>query len=370
MTTGGRTRLAVAGLAMVLAASGCGASPTAGGGKADSGKQTAAEKLYAEIGPLKGKERRDKLVDLAKKEGKLSLYTSMTSDIADIVTKKFTDQFGIDVATYRAGSETVLQRILQEQSASYAGNDVVETNANELFDLNGEHLLATYKGERRDMVPKAGQFDGWTATRFNLFAPSWNTNLVKPGDAPKTWEDLADPKWNGKLSMELTDSDWYLTLYGYWREHGKTEAQIDKLFADMADGAKIVKGHTVQGELLSAGQFSIVASNYSYIVARAKDKGAPVDYLPFVEPVIARPNGVGLMRSAEHPAAAMLFADWLLTEGQKVLADDGLTPAIVEGDDPLKDVEIVPIDVQTLVKDGQAWEKKYDKVVAGGEKVS
>jgi len=360
----------VAGLAAVLVASGCGASPTAGGTSGGGGGQTAAEKVYAEIGPLNGKERRDKLAGLAKKEGTLSLYTSMTSDIADSVTKKFTDQFGIKIDLYRAGSETVLQRILQEQSANYAGNDVVETNANELFDLNGEHMLATYKGERRDMVPKAGQFDGWTATRFNLFAPSWNTNLVKPQDAPKTWEDLADPKWNGKLSMELTDSDWYLTLYGYWRKHGKTDAQIDKLFADMADGAKIVKGHTVQGELLSAGQFSVVASNYSYIVGNAKKKGAPVDYLPFVEPVIARPNGIGLMRSAKHPAAAMLFADWLLTEGQKVLTDDGLTPAIVEGNDPLKGVEIVPIDVQTLVKDGPEWEKKYDKVVAGGEKVS
>lgn len=370
MKTGGRKRLALAGLAVVLATSGCGASPTASGGRQSGGEQTAAEKLYAEIGGLKGQERRDKLVELAKKEGKLSLYTSMTSDIADIVTEAFTDKFGIEVALYRAASETVLQRILQEQSANYAGNDVVETNANELFALNGEKMLATYTGERRDMVPKAGQFDGWTATRFNLFAPSWNTNLVPAGQAPKTWEDLADPKWNGKLSMELTDSDWYLTLYGYWREQGKSEKEIDKLFADMADGAKIVKGHTVQGELLSAGQFSVVASNYSYIVGRAKDKGAPVDYLPFVEPVIARPNGVALMRSAEHPAAAMLFADWLLTEGQKVLADDGLTPAIVEGDDPLKDVEIVPIDVKTLVDDGEKWQDKYDKVVAGGEQVS
>jgi iron(III) transport system substrate-binding protein len=370
MNTGGRTRLALAGLAVVLAASGCGASPTAGGGKPNGEEKTAAEKLYDELGGMTGQQRRDELVKRAKKEGKLSLYTSMTSDIADIVTKSFTDQFGIDVDLYRAGSETVLQRILQEQSADYAGNDVVETNANELFALNGEGMLATYKGERRDLVPKAGQFDGWTATRFNLFAPSWNTNLVPAGEAPKTWEDLADPKWNGKLSMELTDSDWYLTLYEYWRKQGKSEQDIDKLFADMADGAKIVKGHTVQGELLSAGQFSVVASNYSYIVARAKDKGAPVDYLPFVEPVIARPNGVALMRSAEHPAAAMLFTDWLLTEGQKVLADDGLTPAIVEGDDPLKGVEIVPIDVKALVTDGEKWQQKYDKVVAGGEKVS
>ena len=369
MNTRGRARLLLTGLAVVLAATGCGASPTAtakGGGDQPS----AAEKLYAENGKLTGKERRDKLVDLAKKEGHLSLYTSMTSDIADTVTSAFTDQFGIDVDLYRAGSETVLQRVLQEQSANFAGNDVVETNANELFALNNEGMLATYSGERRDLVPKAGQFEGWTATRFNLFAPSWNTNLVKKGQQPKSWEDLADPKWNGKLSMELSDYDWYLTLYEYWKKQGKGDAEIDKIFADMADGAKIVKGHTVQSELLSAGQFSVVASNYSYIVGKAKAKGAPVDYLPFTEPVIARPNGIGLMKSAKHPAAAMLFADWLLEEGQKLLADEGLTPAIVSGDDPLKGVEIVPVDVKTMIDDDDKWQKKYDEVVAGGEQVS
>jgi iron(III) transport system substrate-binding protein len=370
MNTGGKARLVIAGLAVVLATTSCGTSPTAAGGKTGDGEPTAAEKLYAEIGGLTGKARRDKLVDLAKKEGQLSLYTSMTSDIADLVTGAFTDQFGIDVQLYRAGSETVLQRMLQEQSANFAGNDVVETNANELFALNTEGMLANYQGERRDLVPKAGQFDGWTATRFNLFAPSWNTSLVSPGQAPKTWEDLADPKWDGKLSMELGDYDWYLTLYGYWKKQGKTDADIDKTFAAMADGAKIVKGHTVQGELLSAGQFSLVASNYTYIVGRAKAKGAPVDYLPMTQPVIARPNGVGLMKTAQHPAAAMLFADWLLTEGQKLLVEDGLTPAIVEGDDPLKGVEIVPIDVKTMIEQGDKWQKKYEQVVAGGEQVS
>lgn len=370
MNTGGKARLVLAGLAVVLAATGCGASPTAGGNDAEDKGPSAAEKFYAETAGLTGKARRDKLVEQAKEEGHLSLYTSMTSDIADIVTSAFTDQFGIDVDLYRAGSETVLQRVLQEQAANFAGNDVVETNANELFALNGEGMLATYSGERCDLVPKAGRFDGWTATRFNLFAPSWNTNLVPKGQQPTSWEDLADPKWDGKLSMELGDYDWYLTLYGYWKEQGKSEAEIDKIFADMADGAKIVKGHTVQGELLSAGQFSVVASNYSYIVGRAKAKGAPVDYLPFTQPVIARPNGVGLMKTAEHPAAAMLFADWLLEEGQRILADDGLTPAIVEGEDPLQGVEIVPVDVQTMIDDGEEWQKKYDKVVSGGEQVS
>jgi iron(III) transport system substrate-binding protein len=359
-----------AGVAVALAVTSCGGSPTGGGSNAggDSGP-TAAEKVYAEIGGLSGKERREKLVELAEKEGTLDLYTSMTSDVATAVTDAFGEAFDIDVNVYRAGSETVLQRILQEHGAKFQGNDLVETNATELFALNKEGVLAEYKGPRRDIVPEAGRFDGWTATRFNLFAPSWNTKLVPPGQQPKTWEELADPKWDGKLSMEVADYDWYLTLHGYWKKQGKSDADIDKIFADMAKGAKIVRGHTVQSELLSAGQFSVVASNYSYIVQRAKAKGAPVDYLPFVQPVIARPNGFGLSKSAKHPAAAMLFADWLLEEGQKLLTEEGLTAAIVEGDDPLKGLEVIPVDVKTLLEQGDEWNKRYEKVVSGGEKV-
>ncbi len=295
----------------------------------------------------------------------------MTSDVADAVVEAFEDTFGdIDVSVYRAGSETVLQRMLQEQKAGFAGNDVVETNATEMFALAKEDALAEYQGERREMVSEAGKFEGWTATRFNLFAPSWNSELIKGIGAPKTWEELADPKYDGKLSMEVADYDWYLTLYGYWQEQGKSEAEIDKLFADMADGAKIVKGHTVQGELLSAGQFAVVASNYTYLVERVKQKGAPVDYRPLVEPVIARPNGVGLMKTAPHPAAAMLFYDWLLEEGQKVITEEGLTPSIPEGADPLEGVEVIPVDVEALLNESDMWSKKYEAVIQGGEQVA
>ncbi|HEX5996816.1 MAG TPA: hypothetical protein VFY84_16875, partial [Jiangellales bacterium] len=102
------------GVALALAVTSCGGSPTGGGSNAGGGGgPTAAEKVYAEINGLSGKERRDKLVELAEKEGKLDLYTSMTSDVANAVTEAFSDAFDIDVNVYRAGSETVLQRILQ-----------------------------------------------------------------------------------------------------------------------------------------------------------------------------------------------------------------------------------------------------------------
>ncbi len=358
-------RITVA-LGLSIALVSCGGSPTASNTNAGPGDAAAK---YQQYDALKGQERRDRLVQDAKSEGELVLYTSMTADVADAVTKAFTDQTGVKVTLYRAASETVLQRLLQEASANHPGADVVETNDREMSAVAGEGLAVPYTGERRDMVGEEGRFDDWTATRYNLFAPSWNTTKVPAGQEPKSWEDLADPKWNGQLAMELSDYDWYLTLYGYWQKKGKTDAEIDRLFSEMANGAKVVKGHTVMGELLSAGQFSVAASNYSYLVQRVADKGAPVAYQPFVQPVIARPQGAALMKSAPHPAAALLFVDWMLTEGQKVLVDLSLTPSIEpEGlADPLAGVEVIPVDVEKLANESAQWSERYSTLLEKGE---
>ena len=365
-----RSTLVVGGVALALAA--CGGSPTApsAADETTADGPSEAEALYAEVSELSGQERRDRLIELAAEEDGLNLYTSMTADVADAVTEAFSDEMDIDVSVYRAGSETVLQRILQEQDANFAGNDVVETNATEMFALENEGLMAEYSGERRDLVPAAGQFPSWTATRFNLFAPSWNTEMITGDMVPSSWEDLADPKYDEQLSLELGDYDWYLTLYNYWLENGKTEDEVKQLFADMVDGAKLVRGHTVQGELMSAGEFGVTASNYSYIVQRAKASGAPVDYLPFVEPVIARPNGGGLMKTAANPATAMLFMDWLLEEGQQVLMDEELTPAITDEEDPLDGVEVIPVDVERLLNESDRWSTEYDELLATGEVIA
>jgi iron(III) transport system substrate-binding protein len=361
-----------AALAAVVLTS-CGGSPTAtdtAGGTGSAAPANTAESVYAERSALTGQQRRDDLTACAEEEGQLSFYTSMNAEVADAVVEAFGDTFDIDVATYRASSEAILQRILQEQKANFAGNDIVETNSRELQALSQEGVLAEYRGERRELVPEAGRFEKWTATRFNLFAPAWNTELIKDVGAPTSWEDLADPKYDGMLSMEVGDYDWYLALYDYWQEQGKSEAEIDKLFSDMAQGAKIVKGHSVQAELLSAGQFALLASPYTYGIDRLKDKGAPVDYKPVVEPVIARANGVGLMPTATHPCAALLFTDWLLEEGQQVIAEENLTPSIPTGDDPLEGVELVAVDNEKLLNESETWSQKYEAVVQGGERVS
>ena len=148
-----------AALGLTLALVSCGGSPTASNTNAGPGDAAAK---YQEYEGLKGQERRDRLVQDAKGEGELVLYTSMTADVADAVTKAFTEQTGVKVTLYRAASETVLQRLLQEASANHPGADVVETNDREMSAVAKEGLAAPYTGERRDMVGEEGRFDDWT----------------------------------------------------------------------------------------------------------------------------------------------------------------------------------------------------------------
>jgi iron(III) transport system substrate-binding protein len=365
-----RSALIGLGAASLLLLAGCGSAPTSGG-PAPGGQPTAAEGVYAEIGALSGDERRNRLVEMAAQEGKtLSIYTSMNADIADIVVPAFEQQFGIHVELYRADSETILQRTLQEASANFAGADIVETNATEMAIVASQGLTGHYEGEQRNKINPQFHYDGWTPTRFNIFAPAWNTNLVSGDLIPKTWEDLADPKYDGILSLEVSDYDWYMTLYEHFRQQGKSDAEIDKYFADVVQGSKVAKGHSGQVELLSAGEFSVVAASYSYLTEKARASGAPVDDQPFVQPVVARANGGGLMRSSTHPATAMLFMDWMLSDGQKVILDNGLTPALMpDGTDPLGHVEVLPVDVQKLLTEGKQWSDRYDEVVRGGEQL-
>ncbi len=360
-------RFAAVLLAAGLAAA-CGGSPTSSDAGQSAQGPTDAEKVYAQLGNLPDSKQHAALVKQATDEGALTVYTSMDPDVAETVVGAFEDAYDIDVSLYRSDSETVIQRVLQEQEAGFYGNDVVETDMAEMLNMDKEGLMSPLQGPARDGVVDVGKFDNWTATRFNVFEPSWNTKLVKPSEAPTSWEDLADPKWNGKLSMELEDYDWYGTLHDYFVSQGMTDEQADKIFEEMADGAKIVKGHTTQGELLSAGQFSLVASNYSYITETNAAEGAPVDDQPYVEPAIPRANGIGLMKHAQHPAAAMLFADWLLTDGQKVMVKLGLTPSMASMH-PFQGENVVPVDSDKLLKEGDKWSKEYEQIVEHGKEV-
>lgn len=370
-----RSALVTGVVALTLALSACGGGGAAdlnsapGGNNTGNSADSAAAKVYNDLNS-KGAQARAAAEAAAKKEGQLSLYTSMTSDVADAISKAFTEQFGIKVNVFRGNSETVLQRALQEGQAGRPGADAIETNFLELETLGKENQLAKYQGDALQAVPENLRFDWWTADRLNIFLPAWNTKLIKPGEEPKAWEDLADPKYKGKFQIEISDSDWFENVTKYWLDNGKSQAEVDDLWKKIAANATAAKGHTTMMELLAAGQTPMDGMNYSYITERAKQQGAPVAYKgadgTTSVPAFPRPNGVGIVAEAQHPNAAWLFYDWMLTDGQKVLVNLHLTPVTkVPGDTSLDGIKLVDFDVKTLSSDASTWEKKYDALLRG-----
>jgi iron(III) transport system substrate-binding protein len=125
------------------------------------------------------------------------------------------------------------------------------------------------------------------------------------------------------------------------------------------------------GELLSAGQFDVAPSIYSHTVSNAAEKGAPVTWKANgkpVEPVVLRPNGAGLMKSAKHPATAMLFLDFLLTDGQQAIAGANRIGAIPTEEDPLAGVQTVSVPEEELLDNAQKWNDAYKNVTDAGGK--
>jgi iron(III) transport system substrate-binding protein len=356
---------------VVLAAlmTGCGGSPTATNDEQQ--QDHAATRIYDQMNSLSGQEREDTLVKMAKEEGELSLYTSNVS--LQSFVDAFTAKYEIPVKVYQATSESILQRVTQEAKANHQGADIVETNGTELTVLGRDGTLYPYRSALRDEVRPEGQLDDWTATRFNMFVVAWNTDKISEGQQPASIEALADPAWKGRVSLEVADTDWYATLYQYFLDKGRTQADVDKLFSAIAANAKVVNGHTTQVQLLGAGQFDVAASAYSHNVDTAADDGAPITWRPPsgkpVQPVVLRPNGAGVVANAAHPAAAVLFMDFLLSEqGQQIVADNHQLGSVLTDHDPLEGVETVTVDVSTYLDQASEWNDRYTRLVQGASK--
>ena len=352
-------------LAMALTA--CG-SPAATGGDDVVKIDKHAQEVFDKFNGMTGQERTDALVAAAQEEGELSVYTSNTD--LDVIVDAFSDKYDIDVNVYRGNSESVLQRVLQESKAGFPGVDLIETNSGEMNILGQEGILYPYEGEIRDTVRPEGQKEFWTADRFNAFIVAVNTDKVKPEDMPTSLEDFADPKWAGQVSMELGDVDWFSAMWNYYLEQGKSEDEIRAMFDAIAKNSKIVKGHTVQAELLSAGEFSAGVSMYSHSTEDGTAEGRPITWqLPGgpVEPIVIRPNGGGLVGTAKHPAAAVLFMDFLLTDGQQNIADEYRIGSVPGAEDKLAGLETIEVDEDEMLNNVEHWDELYAEIVQGGE---
>jgi iron(III) transport system substrate-binding protein len=315
----------------------------------------------ADLSGLTGADREKKLLEGAKKEGELNIYTSAQSDDMGALTQAFEKKYGIKVNVWRSSSEKVLQRAIQEARGNKHTMDVAETNGPELEAMSREKIVQAVKSPHlADLIAPALRPHGeWVGTRLNVFVQAYNTKLVKKEDLPKTWEDLANPKWKDKLGIEQEDSDW---LAGQYAELGEARAQ--KVFKDIvsANGVSVRKGHTLLTQLVVSGEIPLALTVYNYKAEQLKQKGAPIDWF-HIGPAIARPNGIAVAKAAPHPHAAVLFFDFELSpEGQKILASRDFVPTNKKVDTPLNKIPMKFVDARVALDEFQKWEKLYEQL--------
>ena len=297
----------------------------------------------------------------AKKEGEVAVYTSLISEDLTALSQAFEKKYGIKVKGWRASSEKVLQRAVSEARANRAEADVLETNGPELEAMHREKILTPFKSPHmKDLMPQSLRPHGeWVGTRINLFVHSYNTNLVKKEDLPKTYADLANPRWKGKLGIEAEDEDWFAMVV---RELGEQKGL--QTFRDIAkNGFSVRKGHTLLAGLVGSGEIPFALTTYSHGAQKQKEKGAPVDWYA-IEPAIGRANGVAIMRKPAHPHAAALFADFILSpEGQAILRKGGYLPANLKLNDPGQKMALKFVDPAVVLDESDKWKKLWDEIV-------
>src|SRR5258706_4667063 len=356
---GGRRMIRPIGSLVVLAA--IAALPLFAAAQVKAGATAADVAIYA------APDRMQKIMQARKKEGELNIYTSAQQDDMGALVNAFEKKYGIKVNIWRASSEKVLQRAVQEARGNRNTMDIAETNGPELESMHREKILTVVKSPHlADLIAPAIRPHGeWLGTRLHVFVQAYNTKLVKKEELPKTWEDLANPKWKGKLGIEQEDSDW---LAGEFAELG--EAKAMKVFKDIVDknGVSVRKGHTLLAQLVVSGEIPMALTVYNYKAEQLKNKGAPIDWFS-IGPAIPRPNGVGGLKKAPHPHAAVLFYEFESSpEGQKILAGRHLVPTSKKVDTPLNKIPMKFVDARVQLDEFQKWEKLYADLFTKGAK--
>jgi iron(III) transport system substrate-binding protein len=276
------------------------------------------------------------LIEGAKKEGSVSIYGSFTGQLqARVEGRKFLNRFKekypfIDLQFVNVTGTRVMQRVSTEYRAGRYTADVIATSALYVYPLVKAGLFGRYASPERDAIPaNLKDADGyWTSWFVPLYSMAYNTRMVSSQDAPKSFDDLLDPKWKGKkIGIEEGNSlKWFMTHAArVGRE--KATAYMQRL-ATQDPFYKSGGGSTLSVQLLVAGEFGIMHAATVHSILDAQAKHAPVAWARTKEPHYAIPALIGIAARSPHPNASRLYIDFVLSqEGQTLLSPVAEVPA-------------------------------------------
>ena len=307
------------------------------------------------------------LFQAARKEGSVVWYTSLALPSSTAIAHAFKTKYtGIDVEVHRTGSQRVLQRVMQEATAGIKNVDVIHTSDAGHFVLMKEKgMLLKYTPRGVEPFPagfkdKDGFYFGMRAT---LSVIAYNPKIIADKDAPKTWKDLLNPKWKGKMvtahpgysGIIMTHVLALVNLYGwdYFRDLAKNSLHIVQSANDPAG-------------VVASGERPIGADGAEYFYYKTQKQGNPIKIVYPKEgiPLIVSP--VAIAKDAPHPNAAKLFMEFIFAkQSQQLLADrEGLYTGHPEvtypADKPkLKDLKLLSPDADELEKRNAEIKKRF-----------
>jgi iron(III) transport system substrate-binding protein len=323
--------------------------------------------LLASLAAVPGAGAQDARVEAAKKEGKVVWYTSLALPSAEKVARLFEQAHpGVKVEVHRTGSQRILQRVMQELQANIKAVDVIHTSdAGHFVLLKDKKLLLPHRPPGIDRFPAGFKDpDGyWYGLRATVNVIAYNTKVIPAADAPRTWKDLLDPKWRGKIvtahpgysGVIATHVLALVHLHGW--DYFKQLAQNRLMLVQSAvDPAGVV----------ASGERPIAADGGDYTFYQTKKKGNPLEIVYPKEgvPLVVSPSAIAAF--APHPSAAKLFTDFTFTrEVQQVLADSeglytGHPDVTYPADKPRLDtLKLLTVDPQELEQRNEEIKKRF-----------
>ena len=310
-------------------------------------------------------------IEAARKEGKVSYYSALELNVAERLGKAFEAKYpGIAVRVERSGAERIYQRIAQEQGSGINAVDVANsTDPAHYLDWKSKDWLAPYLPDDVAKHFPADQFDpdGLYATSCGWIETiGYNTNLVKPDDAPKGYADLLDPKWQGKIvkahpgySGAIMTATFVLSRELGWSFFEKLAQQKVLQVQSAADPPK----------KLLLGERAVMADGNDYNLLLLKEQGKPVEvvYASEGSPLIIVPSGV--FKNAPNPNAARLFQSFFFSvEGQQLLVDNfahrSFHGLIKEkpGRQPLSELKLLKSDPAAVLEQSEDIKARYAKL--------
>jgi iron(III) transport system substrate-binding protein len=311
------------------------------------------------------------LVEAAKKEGKVVWYTSVDLPLAERVAKAFEAKFdGIKVRVERTGAERVFQRIGQEYGSNIRAVDVANSSdaahfivwkkQNWLEAYLPEDVAKFYPAEHKDVDGMFASFRVWVSII------AYNTNLVKPEEAPRSFADLLDPKWKGKIVKAHPGYSGTIMTATYQMQRDLGWGFFEKL---AAQGIMQVQSSADPPKRLALGERAVMADGTEYICSQLKDRGEPIEIVYATEgtPLITGPSAI--FKRAPNPNAARLFHAWSMgAEAQQLNVDVGalrtVHPQVKDraGRPALGAIKLLREDAAAVAKDAERIKERYVQI--------